>query len=451
MSKIDDFKAQISLIDFILSHGFRFSDKRRTTKELRVTNGTDTLIVVPVSAGKATCDQYFDIKKDWTSLNSRSIIDFVHEFVLKNSDYEPKKWSEIFTVLDRYVGNELYVHPSHSAFKVQPIESNPLQQFSIEKAQKHLDLKYPNAVSFNYLKSRNITEETFLSPPFRETFGVFNFHYSEQKIYENPAFLYRDTENKLQNIQQIISRKLPDGNTQRTKMFLKNASRNETLYKGNLIKNKERVNFLVVCEAPEDCMAHYQLSKNDPSFRNKNGFPRFPYYLATGGYTSEKQLEHICKIAQELKKTVLLAYDNDRMGEIYTLKTMFKLTGIKSQLNSKTLNNKTIIEFEFETSTLKKDCVENRMYLSINKLIDPSKEQNVNGTMYLSVSHTKENVQELINLFAKEIKEEKKIKVSVHKPITKDWVEDLQRKERLKIKVHEHPKIKVRSVKLLEK
>jgi len=445
MSKIDDFKAQISLVDFILSHGFRLSDKRRTQKELRVTNGTDTLIVVPVSAGKATSDIYFNVHEDWTKHNSRSIIDFVHEFVLRNSQYTPKNWHEIFTVLNQYLGNELYVHPGHSKFKVAQKESNPTQQFSIKEAQEHLNLNYPNAVSFDYLKSRNITEETFLSPPFRETFGVFYFRFSEDKIYENPAFLYKDTENKLQNIQQIVSRKLADGNMQRSKMFLKNAPRNETLYKGNLIKDKKRVNFLVVCEAPEDCMAHYQLSKNDPSFRDKNNFPMFPYYLATGGFASEQQLEHISKIARELKKTILLAYDNDRMGEIYTLKTMVALAGANTEIKSTTKDNKPTITICFETETLKKQGIENNIFATLNKSFNDVVTEEVlihqKHQVAMHIVQTTDSVQKLIEFLRVEVKKTTGLKVAVHKPITKDWVEDLERKERLKVKVHEHPKI----------
>lgn len=448
MSRINHFKSKISLIDYILSRpnlGFKISDRSKKNsivmfREIKDQNNNnmkvDTIIISRFSNGQDEYDQYFKSDSNW-SKNSYSVVDFIHEYVLGNLPSEKPDFGKIFGILDQYIKSDKYVSPDETTFDLK----TNLKFEKIDNSNIRDLVKQPTQETFDYLKSRNITQETYFDPIFQSTYGNFVYeHQSESKIicYNNPIFLYKNEQNKLQTFQKIVETKT-DGKLSREKLFLKGSDKSSSLYKS---EKSQKTNLIVVAEAPEKCMAHYQLSKEQFQKEEKN-----PYYLATGGTPADEQLKHMTKIIKEYKYPVVLGFDNDKAGELYTLKTLANIISPNNNVSFQTVNDTIHIGFSLNSEGLESkkefelfEKTKAELFKEFEKIPYQERITDSKGQI-IYFSKTDDNTKKLIDILSQNIKKEMGIEIVKHTSITKDWVDDLERKVTLKRDVHEHPPV----------
>lgn len=449
MSRINHFKSQISLVEFILSRpslGFKISDKskknaivvyREIKDEHSNAHKVDNLIISRYFDGETSYDYFFKTTDDFRN-NSKTIVDFIHEYVLHKLPQEKPDFAKIFGILDQYIKSDKYVDPNESKWEMKIHQKRD----TVELPDNLRDLiKQPTQETFNYLQSRNINQDTYFNSLFLSTYGsythILKSNDNSQTTYRRPVFLYLNSQNRLQTFQQIV-----EFDDKREKWFAKGVDRGEALYKSEKTKS---TNLIVITEAPEKCMAHYQLSYEQ--MKNDN---LVPYYLATGGNVSKEQLNHMSNIINEMKLPVVISYDKDKSGDLYTLKTLASIVSKDfCEFSHVTINDQQYlgITLNDDQSKIKNEKHFNVLQSFRGDLINlyskiPHTERDSKGfTTFIKL--TDDNVNSVINSLMNRVQEHMKIPISKHVPVTKDWVDDLERKHTLKRDVHIHPRITI--------
>src|SRR6218665_2525095 len=271
-SKINDFKEKISLVDFILSRpglSYKISDStkknaivmyRELTDEKGNSFKSDSILVSRFSKGEHTYDQYFKTHDNWKD-KTFSVVDFVHEIILNNLPGDQIDFRQVFGILNQYINSPQYVSPEDSQYNLK-----------VNRKVNHADIsrvrdviKHPTSETFEYLKSRNITPETYLDPIFVSTYGNYVHEIKDKETDKviatknNPIFIYQNEHNRAHTVQRIVELFNPDQTLKsRDKFFLKDIYKSSALYK---TAKTSKTNINIVVEAPEKAMAHYQLSK----------------------------------------------------------------------------------------------------------------------------------------------------------------------------------------------
>jgi len=454
MSRINELKTKVSLVDFIQSKpelGFRISDKSKKNKlvlyrEIPDDSGnlhkSDTMVISRFNNSRGEMfDYYFEGDSGWGS-NSKTIIDFVHEYVLNNFPEDKVPYHQVFGVLEEYMRSSDYVSMEESNWDLK-VNKSRSPRAPIENPRDFI--KAPTKETFDYLKSRHIDQETYFNPIFLSTYGshthVVEKENESDKIYLNPVFLFLNERNKVQTFQQIVQREKG-----RDKYFFKGSDRASGLFKSAKSKN---TNTIVLTESPEDSMAHYQLSKEQ--FQQKE---IYPYYLASGGNLGEEQIKHIASIVNENKFPIIFGYDRDKSGEKYTLNVLSEILAPDFvKFGYKTINQElhlgisinpkvsaiSLSENQFMASTKLRESLIG-LYSTLNR-----NETLMNGqTTY--VKYTPEIFEKLTNLMSDILKKKHDIHSFVHVPVKNDWAADLERKNMLKREVHIHPRINIESL-----
>lgn len=471
MSRVNYFKTKISLIDFIMSRpnlGFQISDSSKKNnvvlyRNLEDTSGnsikSDQILISRYNNGEDHYDHYFKVQDDWKKVYS--VVDFVHEYILRNPPGSDIDYRKIFGILDEYINSSKYVSPEESKFD---LKANVSRGSGINPSYKTRDIiQLPTQETFDYLKSRNISQEVYMDPIFLSTYGshrhetaiengkiINKLDFSPEewstktniRVQMNPAFVYLNDNNRLQIVQHIIETR--DENKElknRQKLFLK-GEKAGGLFKSNKTKD---TNLVVLTEAPEKAFAHYQLSKDQFDREKKS-----PYYIATGGNISVEQLKHISKIVKEYRFPLVTGFDMDAAGSLYTLKVLAAIINEGNHIAFQTVNDKPMIAVQINNVFTKEGGSGKEAYMfqsahaGISRLFestDPN-ERIFNAkdqTMYFH--NTPENIQSVQKVFQDVIQKHLSIPVIKHSPVTKDWVDDLERKHSLKRELHVHPQI----------
>lgn len=452
MSKIDDYKNKVSIIDYIQYKKLPFtvSDKSsrnqiRIYEENNINGNTvrgDILIISRFMKEGKTYDNYFIAIDSWKN-KSHTIIDFVDKYVLKNRTSKIN-FGKIFTELDKYIASSDYKNPSESMvqLKTHTSSGNSSGEITLETKQ---NIKAPTSKMFDYLKSRRINTNVYISDVFSSTYAIYTYQEKNQ-INNNPSFLYLNQKNKIQTLQQIVEYTGKNGFV-RQKYFLKEVDKGEALWKSNRLHN---INLIIVTEAPEKCMAHYQIYKDEMKKNNV-----IPYYLATGGNISNEQLEHLFTIVKEYDKQMILSFDNDQPGKYYELKTLLYFNTPRIQLSKTTINDNSF----YQITILSEDSLkftspkeENYYYTKqhknteaihtdlikmVDKVPGVKLTNDINNNLVYNIENNKENYTNIFQTLANTLIKNNSIKVAKQHSITKDWVDDLERIDTLKVKTYE--------------
>lgn len=456
MSKIEEYKNKVSLIDYIQYKNLPFttSDKssrnqvkiyeEKTNDQGDLIKG-DTIIISKFTKEGKIYDNYFIADGGMEKNNSYTIIDFVHSYVLGNNPMHKADFAKIFKELDDYIKSPQYVRPEDSVISLKIHSKSNSESLSITDEVRN-NLKAPTKEMFDYLKSRRINKDIYISEIFTSTYAIYNYE-NGNYLKDNPSFLYLNEKNKIQTIQQIVEYTGENGFV-REKYFLKDIDKGNALWKSNKLSN---INLILITEAPEKCMAHYQIYKNDML---KNNI--VPYYLATGGNINEQQLKHIYNISKEYNKELILSYDNDLPGRFYTIKTLLYFNSPHIQFNKTLINNNEhyhIAIVSDDSINFKKDNNAETYYYNHqrknsidihSKLIELSKDNptvkteiNMDKKLIFNIETTDSNIQFLKKSLKDVLLKNNGIKVMEQQSITKDWVDDLERIDTLKIKKYE--------------
>lgn len=456
MSKIEYYKNKISLIDYIQYKElpFTISDKssrnqlkiyHETTNEYGDLVRGDTLIISRFKKEGKIYDNYFNAIDDWKN-KTLTIIDFVHNYVFDKKPTDKVDFAAVFQELDDYINSPHYVNPEDSVITLKTHTGNGNNSTAVITDDIKKNIKAPTKEMFDYLKSRRLNTNIYISDIFTSTYAIYTYQ-KGSFIKDNPAFLYLNEKNKIKTIQQIVEFQGEKGLV-RQKYFLKNVDKGNALWKSNKLND---INLVILTEAPEKCMAHYQIYHKD---MEKNNI--IPYYLATGGNVNDNQLEHIYNILKEYNKELILSYDNDLPGQFYTVKTLLYFNSPYIELNKSLINN---IEhyhialirednIDFQKDTKSETYYYNHQHKNFIKfhsqLITLSETApniktsfNTNNDLIFTIEATPKNISFIKKSLKENLLKNNNIKIMEQQAITKDWVDDLERIDTLKIKKYE--------------
>jgi hypothetical protein len=312
---IQDFKENISIYEFIKNLGgnWRLKKDGRNVKAYLLDEKDPTikkasLIIARLDKEGKTTEVYFNTDQ-FDKSKSKSIIDFVGEWVLGKVNIEKKDFFEIKKILHKYIQSDKFVNIENSTIDI-PLKStnnNP------HKPKIAVEYEPPQKAVFDYLKSRGIDHSTYMDPIFLSSYGNYKMPVKNSKMeiinhVDKPAFpLFINK--KLQTL-QWIDIKTDD---KRSKYFQEGIDRNGAMFMSTI---KKETNTLILIESPEKAMAHYQLFKE--SMKDNKIHPL--YASSCGNFTSQDMItiKGLQNEYPQINKTVL-AFDNDDAGHKFTL------------------------------------------------------------------------------------------------------------------------------------
>jgi|GEM_PF-4242951 len=353
--KIEDYKEQISIIefiqfrkdlDFVLTRDWKHVKAyipQRDNDGKIVYNGTspvkkEHILIARIDANhhKRTKvpgnenlpvvinEVYFTVS-DFDKSKPKSIIDFINDFVLRNND--KINFGHVIGVMEQYMKHKDFVALVNSSIDLK--ESKPSNGSNQSKPKK-IKLDLPSENTFNYLKSRGIKSETYLSPMFIGTYGSIKSEDTFNK--DRPAFPLFNEDGKIHTIQSIDF----NGTTHNGKYMLKDIPRNSSLYQSNFIPKE--TNTIVMIESPEKAMAHYQLFKDELNSQRIR-----PFYNSSCGQFTANDLDVIRRhAAYKNIDNYIICFDNDKAGHVYTINTLLTLNYVLPSIKELTVNSENI-------------------------------------------------------------------------------------------------------------
>lgn len=351
----------------------------------------DKLIISQYTNPKTgvTKEVFFYREEDPQLTTPKSIIDFVQDFIFQG---KPLDFRRITGVLKQYMDHPEFKHREQTEmFTVTAKE--PKESSATKKAK--LKLGQPTLETFDYLKSRGITRETYNHPIFIGTYGS---HLDQKDTFNliRPAFALIDEDNKLHTLQTIDF----NGTHHRGKYLLSNISRDGALYQSNFIPKE--TNTIILVESPEKAMAHFQLYRNEMEQQKVR-----PFYLSSCGNFTQGDLSVVRRqLEYRGLKYLITAFDNDKAGFSYTLHTLLTLNFVNPDFKIKH-EDSTQIHIEFN---------KNMKEFFTRKSI-PFKEEN--NLLKTSISPS--------ILFKKILPEN----INTHIPLSKDFLDDLATNSKL--------------------
>lgn len=412
---LDEIKEKVSILEFIKFRndlGFIIKRDGKNAKAFvpsRDENGQiqyenkhsikkENLIVSRLTKPNgAQYEVYFETN-NFDKGKSKSIIDFVSEFVLKESRIDFKK---VTGVLYQYMNDKNFVSIDNSSFDL--ISNNkPKSDLNNNAISKKINFELPTKTTLQYLKGRGLDSKILMSSKFIGTYGSYND--SESNIIDKPAFILTKNNKKKQTLQWIDYK-----NGKHTgKYFVKDVNRDSSLFRSNYEKNN---NTIVLIECPEKAMAHFQQFEKELKNQNVD-----PIYLSSCGQITKNDLDSIREFSNEKNiNNYVLAFDNDIPGQTYTLNTILYLNGIEGSVKYYPDQKK----FGFNSNP------ENE-----NKFCSFLQNQRIgfgfsNGKIVVNLSF------ELFIKCLDKFKFNSKNNIIVHNSITKDFLDDLNEGKKL--------------------
>lgn len=260
-NELENFKQNISLVDFAINAGFIYNTKKSCTRSAFLEAEDKKIIVSKNEENKHY--QFFNVADG----KGGSIIDFYSTYIKDLS------FGKIVSALRDYHKTGGY------KYNLKP-SSKDLQEVKREIEFLH-QLKNPN----EYLQSRYINQNTM---------DEFNGYVQEDNrgntVFIHNRFTYEEEKLRIEKV-----------GIERKNIDFKGHSGEKGLWGKKVGLDCED---FYIFESPMDALAFYQLHK-------KNGS-----YMATGGNTSKKQLEEIGFLELALKpKNIHLCFDKDEGGE----------------------------------------------------------------------------------------------------------------------------------------
>lgn len=398
--RIEDFKHSVSIYEYIKEFHKDFILKKdgkdvrayrldKNDKTIKTTN----LIISRLEKDGNFYEVYFEAQS-FDKTKPKSIIDFVGEFTYNKPFLQGRDFFQAKRKLKNYIESSKFIHIENSSIDIHSTRR------ALNQANKpvKIDFTLPEQNTFDYLKSRGITKETYLSSQFIGTYGSYSSSEdSKIKVSKAPSFALKK-DNKLRTI-QWIDVKNPE---ERGKYFAEDAPRDGALFQSNFSK---KTNSGILIESPEKAMAHYQQYHKD---MNEQGIE--PVYLSSCGQFTSLDLEHTQKILSENNITRLFtAFDNDRMGNIFTANTLLQMNGFTSAVIANMIDDKLLIQF--------KDQEQENSFMKGLHQTD------------LRFEFSKKQFKIDLDSLSKLLPE-----IKIHKSITKDFLDDLNENKRLPYK-----------------
>ena len=335
--KLDDFKNAVSILEYIkfrkdLHFSFSKNGKSITAKQFNTAadlelfekggevNPINKILITRFDANSNSQNQSPDIKElynrefEYNSNQSLTIIDFIHEFVRKKKDFKDTnnpndkiEFGIIIGMMKQFINSPNFVHIDNSSIVLKLTKPKSTNQ----KAKK-VSFNVPSIQTLNYLKSRKLISSTISDPLFNGTYGSYtneNRGPDERPIIDMPCFPIKSYENKLQTLQWINF----DGKQHHSKYLLEDVPRENALFSSN---HDKLTNTIIIAEAPEKTMAHYQLYNSQMKAQKIH-----PKYFSSCGQFTGSDMDHVKLFAAKLRiNRFVLAFDNDKAGSVYTLK-----------------------------------------------------------------------------------------------------------------------------------
>lgn len=311
---LDWYKEKISLPDFLLQHGFVDAD-RTAERSRRMFN--------PKSG-----ELYILYKKDnkflyWDPLQSSFVSDkgikhktySIIDFVQSRKEYKEKiPFGKSFNlgyvrgILDKYCNSPQFVASENSSFRMRDVSSN----FTSDQLAFNILNNLSPLNDTGYLNRRCICNDVAKNDIFKNT--VFNsiFTLPElNKSFTNTAFVLG---NEVTSRGGVALKNDSEGGM--NKCYFPRADK--LCFSSH--KTVDKIKELVVCEAFEDCLAHFQINhsgKDNPLVK----------YLSTQGALTFEQTALISKVIYKIKPDSLaIGFDNDPAGYRYKIALLSEIS-----------------------------------------------------------------------------------------------------------------------------
>jgi hypothetical protein len=300
-NKIDfnKYKTEISLPDFLIENYNFLPDEGSSMKYPKLKNTIDgqVLVIKKNANGQYT---YFDVHND--AVKGRSILDFVQSrLTCENPNGKAPSLLAVAQVLDAYIKSGKVVAPDNSKYYVDRT------MWSKDSILKDL-MGLSQITSNDYLKSRGLSESTLNDPLWK---GMFF-----ERRYSKDGNVITNTAVKMSNYEGAA------GISQRNNSFKGCIGNRFDSLATSIPDNSRPYDKFFIGESMLDCVAHYELHKNE--FKNLN----VGYYSSEGALT-EGQISLLNKVTNEKKpKELVSIFDKDIAGLVYTLKLNCKIDGI---------------------------------------------------------------------------------------------------------------------------
>lgn len=292
--KLDAYRRDIDLVDFLEAEGFRVNLKKglRHGKWVVLEQPTTgrKLIVVRAASGQY---QYFNPEDD---RDRGTVVDYVAGKL--GLDLRARDgWRELFGYLDRHRG-----HVSPTSAEVPSVTLPPATTGAV-RSPSDFDLRPLTEPA--YLMSRGITERTLGSAEFWGK--IFNRDHRDKN-----GFLHTNTVFPLENEEGLLGIVIRNHRANYI-----NGTKGEGLWVSNPASG-QRPAELFVCESPIDALSYHQLHPPEA--------PGGRVYVATAGTLSASQPGAIQALIDRLGPgRVVLANDNDPSGMRYNLQLIGSL------------------------------------------------------------------------------------------------------------------------------
>lgn len=292
--KLDAYRRDINLVDFLEAEGFRVNPKKgpRHGKWVVLEQPATgrKLIVARAASGQF---QYFNPEDD---RDRGTVVDYVAGKL--GLDLRARDgWRELFSYLDRHQG---HVSPAYA--EVPSATPLPAATGAV-RSPSEFDLRPLTEPA--YLLSRGITERTLGSAEF---YGkIFNRDFRDKK-----GFLHTNTVFPLENEKGLLGIVIRNHFANYI-----NGSKGEGLWVSNSVGTAPPAE-LFVCESPIDALSYHQLHPPEVSGGR--------VYVATAGTLSANQPRALQTLIDRLGPgRVVLANDNDPSGMRYNLQLLGSL------------------------------------------------------------------------------------------------------------------------------
>lgn len=319
-NELEGFKTEIDLVAYLQERGYSIDHALTTSKTTMLHDGRGSKISVSRS------ENHQWIFCDWKpplaiSKSAGTIIDFVLH-------YENLSFGQMRKALRSYLNRGDF-----------QISYNQVQQQPLFPREKVSDthFSFSKLRHTKYLNQRGLSNKTLLSPLFKNRIGQKTLISKKGKCYSTTVFpMYDKVCGNIAGLE------------------IKNQG-----FSGSYIESQKKTSFwkstpqsnrpdLYLMEAPIDCLAHYELKKNNNAF-----------YIATNGQLGGDRLEILKEYIEQRAHrftSFTLAMDNDAAGVKFNINLIGSITTdqCNSEIQIKVASDKNHARVQF-TAKNKKD------------------------------------------------------------------------------------------------
>lgn len=333
--RIEDFRYSCSIYEYIKTYHKNFFLKKdgKNIKAYTLNPNDKTIketnLIISRLTDEKTGEQYEVYYNVWDidKRSPKSIIDFVGEFKYNLNTIQGRDFFKVKAALKRYIDSSNFVHIDNSTIDIQSKKRS-----LVARNNKPIKFEIAQQPMYDYLYSRGISKETLLSPLFIGTIGMYTVNEGEPQERKVPAFPIKIGK-KIKTVQWLDIK----NDSERSKYFAEGTVRDGATYQTNYTP---KVNTIILIEAPEKAMAHYQQYHKQMNQQNI-----YPLYHSSCGQITQLDLTKIEEHAFEKNiNQYITCFDNDRAGKIYTINTILHITGLRNY-SADILGDKATIKF----------------------------------------------------------------------------------------------------------